>query len=232
MNIYFLVEGRRTEKKVYPKWLSYLLPELEEINDPFSVTEKNFYVFNGNGYPSILDNHLRNSVEDINAIGKFKYLVMCVDSDEVDVDYRISEINSFIADGNIQLNEPTEFVLIVQNRCIETWFLGNSRVYKRNPTLENLIEYTNFYNVSINDPEHMGKFNGFETHAQFHAAYLVQMLLERNIRYTKKIPNGVTSDAYLDELIKRSENTNHIATFKSFLDFCKRIKGQLIEKTS
>lgn len=28
MNIYFLVEGKRTEMKVYPKWLSILIPNL------------------------------------------------------------------------------------------------------------------------------------------------------------------------------------------------------------
>jgi len=48
MNIYFLVEGRRTEKKVYPRWLSYLLPELKEVTDPFEIGFNNYYVFNGN----------------------------------------------------------------------------------------------------------------------------------------------------------------------------------------
>lgn len=31
MNIYFLVEGKRTERKVYPAWLAYLLPELQRV---------------------------------------------------------------------------------------------------------------------------------------------------------------------------------------------------------
>ncbi len=31
MNIYFLVEGKRTERKVYPAWLSYILPELKQV---------------------------------------------------------------------------------------------------------------------------------------------------------------------------------------------------------
>ena len=29
MNLYFIVEGRRTEKKVYPEWLNFLIPELK-----------------------------------------------------------------------------------------------------------------------------------------------------------------------------------------------------------
>lgn len=231
MNIYFLVEGRRTEKKVYPKWLGHLLPELQEVSDAFLVDENNFYVFNGNGYPSILDNHLRNAVEDANAIGKFQYLVMCIDADEVEVDYRKNEVESFMAKENIELNEGVEFVLIIQNRCIETWCLGNRRVYKRNPTEETLREYVQFYDVSIDDPELMGKPADFDTHSQFHTSYLKEMLSERNIRYTKKNPNGVTSDSYLNELIQRAYDTNHIFTFHSFIAFCARLRNELDKNT-
>ena len=31
MNIYFLVEGRHTEKKIYPEWLKHLIPELKKV---------------------------------------------------------------------------------------------------------------------------------------------------------------------------------------------------------
>ncbi len=224
MNIYFLVEGRRTEKKFYPKWLKHLVPELIEVNDPFAVDTNNFYVFNGNGFPSILDNHLKNAVADVNTIGKFQYLVMCIDADEVDVAERTDEIYAFIKEKDINLNAATKFVLIVQNRCIETWFLGNRKVYKRNPSEALLRAYTNFYDVSNDDPELMGKLDYFETHAQFHAAYLKEMLHERNIRYSKKKPNSVTEKAYLEELIARTNDTNHITTFHSFVQFCNRIK--------
>jgi len=67
----------------------------------------------------------------------------------------------------------------------------------------------------------------FEKNAQFHASYLKEMLYERNIRYTKKSPSGVTDSAYLNELIERNRDTNHILTFRSFLDFCKRIKTEI-----
>lgn len=232
MNIYFLVEGRRTEKKVYPQWLGHILPELEETNDAFSVDDMKFYVFNGNGYPSILNNHLKNAVEDVNSIGKYQYLVMCIDADEVEVDFRKQEVEAFIANKQIELNENTEFILLVQNRCIETWCLGNRRVYKRNPTEEVLREYIEFYNVSADDPELMGKISDFETHAQFHASYLKEMLYERNIRYTKKNPNGVTSATYLNELIERNLDTNHIVTFRSFIEFCNKLKKEIEEENT
>lgn len=232
MNIYFLVEGRRTEKKVYPKWLGHLIPELDETNDAFSVDDNKFYVFNGNGYPSILDNHLKNAIDDVNNIGNYQYLVMCIDADEVEVNFRIQEVETFIKNEQISLNEDTEFILIIQNRCIETWCLGNRRVYKRNPSEETLREYVEFYNVSTDDPELMGKIEDFETHAQFHASYLKEMLSERNIRYSKKNPNGVTSAAYLNELVERNSDTNHIITFRSFIDFCNKLKAEIAEENA
>ena len=39
MNLYFLVEGRRTESKVYPRWLSYLLPEYRQVNNHTQLRE-------------------------------------------------------------------------------------------------------------------------------------------------------------------------------------------------
>lgn len=228
MNIYFLVEGRRTEKKVYPKWISHLIPELTEVKDPTLVGTNNFYLFNGNGYPSILDNHLRNSVEDVNELRKFNYLVMCIDSDEVEVEERKDEVMNFFQSNGISLIEETEFVLIVQNRCIETWCLANRKVFKRQPNGEELRLFVEFYNVKNDDPELMGKLESHETHAQFHASYLTEMLAERNIKYTKSFPRGVVEEDYLTELIKRNSQSNHIQTFRSFVDFCEKVKSQIV----
>jgi len=227
MNIYFLVEGRRTEKKVYPKWISILIPELSEINNAFLVDKNNFYIFSGNGYPSLLNNHLRNSIEEINSIDKFDYFVICLDADEVTVKERINEVKQFIKQEKINLNSKTNLEIFVQNRCIETWFLGNPKVYKRNPNSELLKEFTDFYNVSTNDPELMGKFEGFETHAVFHEVYLSEMLSERNIQYSKKNPRGVVEPKYLNELINRASTKNHIQTFKKFVDFCEEVKNKM-----
>lgn len=226
MNLYFLVEGRRTERKVYPRWLSYLVPELTEVRSPDKAVKNSYYVFSGNGYPSILDNHLVNSVADVNALGNYDYLVMCIDADEASVHERRAEVEKYISDNAVELKGSTKFILIIQNRCIETWCLGNKRVYKNNPKSSTLIEYINFYNVKTNDPELIGNFD-FETHAQFHEAYLSEMLLERNMRYTKKHPQAVTDEAYLNELILRANSSPHIETFKDFLDFCLVVRSNI-----
>ena len=74
----------------------------------------------------------------------------------------------------------------------------------------------------------MGKIDPDETHAQFHASYLAEMLAERNIRYTKNFPRGVVEEGYLNELLKRISKSNHIKTFQTFIDFCEKVKGQII----
>jgi len=227
INIYFLVEGRRTEKKVYPKWISTLLPELTEVKSAFLIQSKNYFVFSGNGFPSLLDNHLRNAIDEVNSIDKFDYFVICLDADEFSIEERKNEVLQFIENQKIDLNPKTKLVIIVQNRCIETWFLGNTKVYKRNPSSLLLKDLISFYNVSSNDPELMEKIEGFETHAEFHETYLSEMLSERNIQYTKKNPRGVIEPDYLNQLIKRTQETGHISTLKYFLDFCNEVKSKI-----
>ena len=226
MNIYFLVEGKRTEAKVYPEWLSHLLPDLVRVQAPGEVNQKNYFLISGGGFPSLLDNHLRNSIEDVNSSGNYNYLVVCLDADEQTIPERVQEVNNFILREELKLKN-CQLEIIVQNRCIETWFLGNKRAYPRHPVDREFIEYSGFYDVSLEDPELMGIFRDFNNHAQFHHQYLKKMLLEKNIRYTKVNPRGVVEPNYLNQLISRTEQTRHLGSLKTFLDFCKLIDEKL-----
>jgi hypothetical protein len=208
VNIYFLVEGKRTEMKVYPKWLSILIPELQKVSNPREVTINNYYMFSGNGFPSLL-NHLRNCVEDINSIQKFNYFVMCLDADEKDIENCRQEIFNFMSEENIKLNSNVSFEIIVQNRCLETWFLGNSKIFKKNPTSDFLRECVHFYNVKKNDPELMGKPDSFEGSVSiFHSSYSQELLAERNINYRKSNPQGVIEKSFLAHAINKTYSKN------------------------
>ncbi len=229
MNIYFLVEGRRTEKKVYPKWLSHLLPELNEVNDPFEISKNSYYIFSGNGFPSLLDNHLVNAISDVNQIAMFDFFVICLDSDDDLVSYRKQTILDFIAKHMLTFKHQTQFVIIVQDKCIESWFLGNRKVYSQQPQSAKLRKYNDFYNVKAMNPELMTSMPEFNTSAQFHEEYLMEMLLERNIRYSKKNPIEVVEPHFLKELIKRNKETNHLLSFKDFLDFCDIVKSKMLQ---
>ena len=227
MNLYIIVEGRRTEKKVYPAWLSHLIPRLSSVNWAYQVTENDYFLFNGNGYPALLHNHLKNSIEEVNELDKFNYLVLILDVDESTINGRITEVNDFLAENNLELNANTELIIIPQNRCIESWFLGNQKIFKQNPRNSELVKYVQFYNEKTNDPEEMGIYPNFNTHSQFHADYCTEFLRERNIRYSKNRPNGVVDKDFLDSLILRNKETNHIESFKLFVDFCEKINLEI-----
>ncbi|WP_027003754.1 hypothetical protein [Hugenholtzia roseola] len=230
MNIYFLVEGKRTEMKVYPKWLSYLVPELQRSTSFDTVVKNNYFMFSGNGFPSLLDNHLRNCVIDINNAGNYDYFVICLDADEQSVEDCRQEILEFMKKENINLNSKTKFKIIVQNKCLETWFLANPKIFKKNPNSNFLKECIEFYNVKKDDPELMGKLPDFESSTSvFHSSYLQELLAERNVNYSKKNPQSVAEEYFLRELILRNQKTNHIQSFQNFIQFCQEIRIKIVQ---
>jgi len=51
-----------------------------------------------------------------------------------------------------------------------------------------LIRLTRHYNVAEKDPEVMEKYQGFNTHAQFHESYLKALFAAKNLSYSPKKP--------------------------------------------
>lgn len=231
MNLYFLVEGRSTEKKVYPKFIEYFFEgKLTRVNQFHKVVENNYFLLSGNGYPRIFTDVLKNSIEDINSVDSYDYLIVCIDADENTVEERKTELNDYLKkfkEEGIELSNKCTIELIVQNRCIETWFLGNKVDYKTNPSSRILPKYQDFYNVSELDPELMPVYEDFDNHANFHFAYLREMLLERNVRYSKNHPRHVAEKPYLERLIERGVSDNHIMSFMHFYSLCNKIKEKL-----
>lgn len=225
MNIYFLVEGK-AEAKIYPQWLAYLLPELTRVKFHHQVREKNYYLFNAHGYPHIIDVHLLRAIEDVNAVGDYDYLVLSFDADEKSVAERVDEVNQRLTDSGVSLGR-TKLMIIVQNRCIETWLLGNRKLYKRNPHDPTLVKYTKFYDVSVNDPELIGKYEGFSEHQQFHKAYFKLLCRERHTRYSESRPNDVLQKSYFEQLLARIDKTAHLTTFRYFIEFCQQLQLKL-----
>jgi hypothetical protein len=230
MNIYILVEGSETELQLYPQWFSYLLPELTRIDTFNRVTKNSYYIFSGQGIPSIY-NHTINAIKDINNLGdKYDYFLVVLDADELPPEIRKNKVLEKIREAKIELNKNCQFEIVVHNRCLETWFLGNRKVYKRNPQGERFLVFSKHYNVAENDPELMEKLpsSNFITTAQFHEAYLREMLSEYNIRYRKSRPNEVLKLYYLEELIKRvQDNNQHLQSFSKFFTLIKTIQNNI-----
>lgn len=225
MNLYVLVEGK-TERKVYPKWFSYLLPKLIRVTTPDKAVENNYYLISGGGFPSLLDNHLKASVEDVNTFGNYDFLILCIDSDGLSPEKKLIMINEFIAKNNIAT--MCDMKVIVQHKCMETWFMGNRKVYSRSPS-QGFVFFSQSYDVSQDDPELMGKPDDFsESYAIYHYQYLKSMLSEKNIRYSKSNPGDVMKEYYLNELRKRTLDTpGHLNTLQTFFGFCLGLSAKL-----
>ena len=227
MNIYFLVEGKSTEKKIYPKWLEYLIPELTPVKYSHQVVKNNDYLISGKGYPALLCDPFDNAIDKIQETDNYDYLVICLDVDEDTVDERKEYVNNIISSKDIDLGK-TKIEIILQNRCIETWLLGNNKIFdSRQPQTLSLSDYVNYYDVSKFDPELMGDFN-LRNHGDFHYQYLKEIFKARNSDYTKKKPRDALKKHYFERLQKRIEdNSTHLQTFQYFINFCSMIKSKI-----
>jgi len=227
MNIYFLVEGRSTEKKIYPKWLKHLVPKLKKVDHYNQVEGNSYYLISGNGYPAIISDGIPNAVDKITEVSTYDYLVICIDADEDTVEERKNYIYDFIEKNKIELGK-TKLILIIQNRCIETLLLGNRKMFdSRQPQEEPLSSYAKYYDVSQYDPELMGDYDG-SNHAKFHGSYLKEVFKAKNLSYTKKFPGEAQKEHYLDQLLKRiDEKSEHLQTFQSFIQFCEMINRKI-----
>ena len=180
--------------------------------------------------------NLKNTIHDINQLRKFTYLVLCIDSDELTVEEKRAEVHSKIAEKNLELID-CHLEIIVQNVCIETWFLGNKKVFPNDIDSEIFKQYVKHYNVREDDPELMPNLKdaGFDITAQFHESYLRELFKEKfkppqQIRYSKRRPSEVTEKYYLEALQQRIRDAPaHLSSFQYFLDFCAQIRQKLLK---
>lgn len=227
MNLYIIVEGKATEPIVYTAWLQILAPQMIKIENAWDVAENNYYLFSSQGIPSIYK-HVANAVVDINNInvsgkGRFDYLLVCIDTEEESREYIEKQISKAIKENGEDLKN-TKLLVFEQKVCMETWFLGNRRIFKVNAQDNELLSYISEYNVHDLNPEEMDNLrpDRFSTKAKFHLDYLKKMFNERNIRYIKSKPDVVCQESYLEQLISRYLETSDIKTFGSWYEFVKQ----------
>ncbi len=226
MNVYFIVEGEITEAKLYPRWLSFYIPELTRVDRLSQVTKNNYFLICAGGIPNIY-NHIINAIKDVNDYPVFDYLVACLDGEEIGVNRRREILNRKIKESGINLSSKCKFESIIQNPCVETWLLGNKKIAKRTPQNGLLLEYMKFYDVRNYDPELMGAFPGFNNRAKFHYSYLRETLSERRLIYRKDKPEEVLKKGYWEQLVKRTIDTDHLASLKECFNFFSTLKNQI-----
>jgi hypothetical protein len=235
MNVYFLVEGKSTEKKLYPSWLSSLIPQLKRVQFYDDARDNNYYILSASGYPGIISDSLKLALQHMNEVQNYQRFVVCLDSDEQSIKEREEAVRKSILEKIEETKsfKKIELDIIVQNRCIETWLLGNKKIFNsRQPASPPLQDYKLYYDVSNFDPELMGMFN-CKNHATFHLEYLQEIFRAKGLTYTKRYPQDAQKTYYLEQLVARVEdNKSHLKSFKKFLLLCQKIRLELEQRES
>ncbi|MBF0184327.1 MAG: hypothetical protein HQM06_08050 [Magnetococcales bacterium] len=222
MNLYFLVEGKRSEKKLYKAWIQILFPGLTAVEKLEDISNDNFYIISSEGYPPS-EQFITSATQDLstNSHLAIDHIFICFDAEEDALATKKSAIEEIILRSEPNFFNKMSCSVIIQNRCIETWLLGNRKIVSRNPISTDLRQCLQHYSVLHDDPEDLPKPNEFVgTHADYHEYYLKKMLAEKNMSYTKRNPGETQNEHYLSELIRRIHETDHLASLRVFIDAC------------
>ena len=212
MKMYLLLEGRRTEKKIYRAWFSHWFPNFRQAERIEDLSENTIFMLAGMGYPQYL-RRIADAVADCTS-AKVDHLFICVDAEEELPNKRRSEVLSAISE--IRTNSATDSVkihVVVQDCCIETWLLGHRKLIPRKPMSARLREYLTTYDVAVLDPEKLGSHQRFLTRSQFHFDYLREVFRHHNKSFSKQNPGIALEQNYLEALLSRHRETGHISSF-------------------
>lgn len=215
MNIFVVTEGRG-DKYLYKSWIPYVNPNITYVDCIVNITDNNFSIVHSFGNPYYFRT-IDKAIEDVNDHGNIDRLVISVDSEELSLQDKQSEIRRYLASKSCS---ASKFV-IIQHFCIETWALGNKRACPVNPNSQALLTFKNLFDVRILDPELLPPYPPRKLNrAQFAEVYLRSMLQDRNMHlsYNKSRPKPLRRLAYFNQIRLRYQNTNHIASFNSFLN--------------
>lgn len=213
MNIYIVTEGK-AEKIVFKHWIAKINPSLSCIERLDDLSNNNYYIISGNGYPNYFD-IIEDAIQDVNQLS-FERLVVSLDSEEMTRQEKYDEVEEFIS----QKYCVADIRIVVQHFCFETWALGNRKLIRANHSLPKLGEYKSFFNVKINDPELLpGKPDEGLNRSQLAGKYLRLAINDRNrnLTYTKGNPKFLVHPTYFTEVKSRLTGTGHIASFEDFL---------------
>lgn len=216
MNFYIVVEGEKSEILIYKKWIKYIRPNQKCVYNLSEITNNNFIIYAGYGYPFYLD-VIDAAIEDVNSHNSIDRLVIAVDSEEMTYSEKFNEINDFVKNKKCKI----EIYLIIQHFCIETWALGNKVIIPRRPQNVRLRKYINFFNVISEDPELMPVYPDEKINrSQFALKYLKTAINERyrNLTYSKNNPKVLLNRNYFKRIKNRLKDTGHIASFQNFLN--------------
>jgi hypothetical protein len=105
---------------------------------------------------------------------------------------------------------------------METWLLGNQRMFRKNSPDPEIREYSQAFNVSQNDPELLPS----HPHRNWNRAQFAYHYLRAGIRdvcgenrpnYSKRNPGPVLDEGYYSQVLDRFHRKKHIVSFEQLL---------------
>lgn len=210
MRLYYLLEGEN-EIPLYREWTKYLNRHMKPIEVVNELGGCKYYIFSSKGYPHIYDDIERACIDCERY--NYDYLFICMDQDENSKERIEEEVMKRVGKRKIK------YRIILQSKCIETWLMANKKVYKKRPDKNGCFwKYHIKYDASRNDPEAMPSYEQNLTTSQYHYKYYRAMMSERRIVYGKGQTNDkVLTKDYFGELRKRVTRSDHIDSFKKYL---------------
>ena len=218
MNFYLLVEGERCEPAVYAAWLAQWFPMMSQVKRLAEVQENHYFIVKGGGQPEVMK-RITDSIQDIVAHGNIDRFFVCLDAESMGYDERLRRVRQ-VVDGARTETKIKERMpkfrehIIIQNVCIETWFLGNVAIVEAASAHSLVKPLRDGYDVTNLDPEHLPHDPRFKVRAQFHKHYLKQVLHARN----RKFPGIAQDSAYTHALRDRCATTNHLRSLQRLFD--------------
>lgn len=224
MSIYVIVEGKRTEPRLYRAWLPLLVPGLREVERIEDARGRSFFLISGEGYPNYLS-RIRAAIEDIEeSMGHFTHLLVCVDAEEVGHDARLAELQATITAHKC----PIPFTVIVADCCVEAWLLGNRKFIRRSPHDSKLRDFLQHYDVTQFDPEAITPHPAHRTRASLCLDYVRAAFRKRRERYSKRNPGAATTRPFFEALCERARDgpleARHLRSFSRLLELPDRVQ--------
>ena len=245
MNLLFLVEGAKTEPKIYRSWLKFLFPGIQEVLRPEDMINNNFQIIAGCGYPNMVSRPRNSKIPslleacmlDLSGYSAIDYLIICIDSENETYQNRFDEITQKI--NQIILDHPKislvhhKIYVIIQHCCIETWALGNNELTGGTSSLSaeetaNYEKFREYYDIALKDPETMEccpPHQSFRGRQRFHQKYLQYYFRMHGLKYSKNDPSEVQKSEYFLALCRRCQSTGHLQSFQKLVQLLEKIKN-------
>lgn len=214
----------------YPKLLEYFNSKYTKVNSIEEITYNSYIIKSGNGYPHVFNkmSNTLNTISDFNKKSrrngiKIDFLVLVIDADYYDslsaarqgVEQRLRKLDSNIKEAKIKVK------YIIQNQCIESWFLGNRAAFPQKYN-EEFSKFVKYFNVKETNPEKMkAPYGSGVNNAHYALDYLQSMLRQTGNEYAKSKTDYISTPEYISEIYERYLDGD----LKSFGDFIKVSKN-------